>query len=259
MGMKFLQTAERASHFDSSDNYVFCRCFRPYLDIANFARGHVLELGFGEGRGVEYLSPKAEKYVAMDKYLPEQVDTLAQLPNVEILQREGPPFGLPERSYDLVVSIQVIEHIKDDALFVEEISRSLKPGGRFALATPNIKMTLSRNPWHIREYTVQQLRDRLAPHFSSVETKGVYGNEKVMQYYAENKASVERIARLDIFNLQHRLPRRWLQLPYDLLNRMNRRKLLNAHNDLTVNIQTDDFYIDQATDTCLDLYYIATK
>ena len=56
-----------------------------------------------------------------------------------------------------------------------------------------------------------------------------------------------------------RLPRRLLQLPYDLLNRLNRRKLLRQNTDLTTSIRMDDYRIGPVGADCFDLFYIATK
>ena len=71
--------------------------------------------------------------------------------------------------------------------------------------------------------------------------------------------SVERIARFDLFDLQHRLPRWMLQIPYDILNRMNRRKLLRENTGLTTSIRMDDYRIEPVGDGCFDLFYIAVK
>ena len=146
-----------------------------------------------------------------------------------------------------MISFQVIEHIKRDAEFVREIHRVLRPGGRFIVTTPNAPMSLTRNPWHVREYTAEQLRRLLAARFSEIETLGVFGNEKVMDYYAENRRGVER------------MPRWMLQIPYDILNRMNRRKLLRENTGLTTSIRMDDYRIEPVGDGCFDLFYIAVK
>ena len=158
-----------------------------------------------------------------------------------------------------MISFQVIEHIRRDGDFVREIARVLRPGGRFIVTTPNAPMSLTRNPWHVREYTAEELRRLIAGSFSTVETLGVFGDEKVMDYYEENRRSVRRITRFDVLDLQHRLPRRLLQLPYDLLNRLNRRKLLRQNTDLTTSIRMDDYRIGPVGADCFDLFYVATK
>ena len=56
-----------------------------------------------------------------------------------------------------------------------------------------------------------------------------------------------------------RLPRRLLQLPYDILNRINRRKLLKANTDLTSSIRMEDYRICPVSDDCFDLFYVAEK
>ena len=127
------------------------------------------------------------------------------------------------------------------------------------MTTPNAPMSLTRNPWHVREYTAEQLQILLGHEFRSVETLGVAGNGKVMDYYEQNRRSVARITRFDILDLQHRLPRWMLQIPYDILNRMNRRKLLRENTGLTTSIRMDDYRIEPVGDGCFDLFYIAVK
>ena len=157
------------------------------------------------------------------------------------------------------MSFQVIEHIEQDAEFVREVSRVLRPGGKFIVSTPNAPMSLTRNPWHVREYKADELEALLKVGFSSVERMGVYGNERVMEYYEQNRRGVERITRFDILDLQHRLPRWMLQIPYDILNRINRRRLLDENQNLTTSIRMEDYTIGQLTEQSFDLYYIATK
>lgn len=255
--MKVLQTAERVSHEDMSDNYVFQRSLLAYLEAAKIVSGDVLEIGAGEGYGIKHIAPKAENYLTLDKH-PVHIDP--EYTNVSFKQMNIPPLaGIEDGSFDFVVSFQVIEHIEADDKYVSEIHRVLKPGGKFIVTTPNKKMSITRNPWHVREYTIQELKTLLGQSFSEVEAKGVFGNEKIMDYYDKNKASVRKITRFDIFDLQHKLPRQILQIPYDILNRMNRKKLLNQNNSLVSDIHYEDYSISEAKEGCFDLFYIATK
>lgn len=255
--MNILQTAERVSHQDLSDNYVFQRSLLAYLEAAKIVSGTVLEIGAGMGYGIKHIAPKVDKYLTIDKH---PVDIDPQYSNVKFKQMTIPPLdGIESDSFDFVVSFQVIEHIEDDGAFVSEIHRVLKPGGRFIVTTPNKKMSITRNPWHVREYTIDELVKLLKTSFGHVEAKGVFGNEKIMAYYDKNRESVRKITRFDIFDLQHRLPRRILQIPYDLLNRMNRKKLLKQNNNLVSDIHYEDYSIAHAKEGCFDLFYIATK
>ncbi|MFT4533785.1 MAG: SAM-dependent methyltransferase [Saprospiraceae bacterium] len=255
--MKILQTAERVSHEDMSDNYVFQRSLLAYLEAARIVSGDVLEIGAGEGYGIKHIAPKANKYLTLDKH-PVHIDP--EYTNVSFKQMNIPPLvGIEDNSFDFVVSFQVIEHIEADDKYVSEIHRVLRPGGKFILTTPNKKMSITRNPWHVREYTIEELIQLLGQSFSKVDAKGVFGNEKIMEYYNKNKASVRKITRFDIFDLQHKLPRQILQIPYDILNRMNRKKLLNQNNNLVSDIHYEDYSISEAKEGCFDLFYVATK
>jgi hypothetical protein len=123
----------------------------------------------------------------------------------------------------------------------------------------NKTFSLTRNPWHVREYLAPELRDLMKKHFSEVITEGVHGNQKVMDYYEENKVAVKRITRFDIFNLQYKLPRTWLQVPYDIANRMSRLSLSKSNNSLVSSIQVDDYFLSQDPDHSLDFFYTGIK
>lgn len=252
------ETAERLYHKDPANNFVFQRSLLAYVDAASRVSGDVLELGTGQGYGIEVVAPSAQHYKTLDKFEPDP-SSLAH-DNVLFVQTSFPPLdAISDESFDYVISFQVIEHIQDDHAFVAEAARVLRPGGQFIVTTPNKLMSLTRNPWHVREYTVEELYTLLGKYFDHIEPRGVFGNEKITAYYQKNKESVERITRLDIFNLQHRLPRRVLQWPYDLLNKLNRSRLLSENTTLVNDINMDDYYIDEANETCYDLFYIATK
>lgn len=259
--MSLIQTAERVSHIEASDNYVFQRSLFAYTEAAKLVHGTVLEIGTGSGYGIEMIASKSEQFVTIDKFENGNVaGLLKKHNNIEFVKMNIPPLvGIADNSFDFVITFQVIEHIKNDGLFVQEINRVLKPGGALIVTTPNKKMSLTRNPWHIREYLVPELKALLLKSFSSVKPLGVYGNDVVMEYYHANKKAVERITKFDFLNLQYKLPRWCLQIPYDLMNRWNRKKMLNSDNEMVSKIKMTDYFLADAGNDCLDLFYVAVK
>ena len=249
-------TAERVSLKDVN-NYVFQRCLKAYHESKNILKGNVLEIGTGEGYGVQEIAPLVDKLTTIDQY--ECDVDFEKFDNVEFVKMTVPTLNFPDNTFDFVFSFQVIEHIQNDKEYIKEISRVLKPGGKFICTTPNIITTLSRNPWHIREYKKDELKSLMLQHFSSVDTKGVYGNDKVMKYYEKNKANIRKIMRFDIFNLQYKMPRKSLQWIYDYMNDRNRSKMHKEDNSLSASITTEDFTVKAVDDQALDLFYIAEK
>ena len=254
-----IYTTEIASDSIRSDNPIHQRLLQAYYLAMDKVGGDLLEIGCGEGRGVHLLQDKVKSFTGIDK-IAEVVESLSvKYPEAAFKQANIPPLAFANEQFDSVISFQVIEHIRDDRGYLQEIARVLKPGGQALLTTPNIKKSLSRNPWHIREYSAAQLTDLCQPYFSKVEMLGVTGNEKVMQYYEQNKASVQRLMRFDILNLQYRLPAFMLKIPYEFMNRLNRNKLQENDDSLVASIRHDDYILSEQADESLDLFVILTR
>ena len=250
-----IKTAERVSR-EASDNYVFQRSRLAYVEASRMVSGRVLEIGTGTGYGADIVAPSAERFTTIDKTRSEELGMLPA--NVEFVEAKVPPLPFADNTFDYVVSFQVIEHIPNDRAFVAEVLRVLRHGGKFIVSTPNRPMSLTRNPWHVREYTAEQFASLLSS-FSSVERRGVEGNERVWEYYEKNRESVHRIMRFDVLRMQWWLPRWILKIPYDIMNRLNRRRLHSANKSLTEGIAMEDYSVVDVHDKCFDLFYIATK
>lgn len=253
-------TTEITSAEIPSDNPVHQRLFFPYMEAKKMVHGKVLELGCGWGRGVETLLPVVEHYTGLDKNTELIASLQAKHPAHTFAEANLPYLSsLVDNSFDFIVTFQVIEHIEDDHLFLKEAQRVLKPNGKLLLTTVNRVFSLSRNPWHIREYNTQELKTLMQKYFRSVTTGGVQGNDKIWAYYEENKASVKKIMRWDILDLQHRLPRWILQIPYEILNRFNRNKLMKETGGLAAEIRWDDHHLSPEAEKCIDFFFVAEK
>jgi ubiquinone/menaquinone biosynthesis C-methylase UbiE len=258
--MASVYTTEITSESIPSDNPIHQRLLKAYVVAAEWVSGNLLEVGCGEGRGIDWLLPNIESYSAIDKIASVIEKLQEKYPTSKFYSGNIPPLSaFQDNSFDSVVSFQVIEHIEDDSLFLKEIHRVLKPGGVAYLTTPNRPLSLSRNPWHIREYTAQELTDLAKHFFTDVTMKGITGNEKVMQYYERNKKSVARLMRWDVFDLQHKLPASVLRVPYEFMNRLNRDKLKNTSDELVMSIKHEDYLLSDSGATSLDLFLIVKK
>ncbi|QJC53874.1 class I SAM-dependent methyltransferase [Paenibacillus albicereus] len=75
--------------------------------------------------------------------------------------------------FDAVVSFEVIEHIQDTDGFLASIKPLLKEKGKLIISTPNKKMYSDaiegyENPYHVREYYLDEYVELLQRHFSYV-------------------------------------------------------------------------------------------
>lgn len=90
----------------------------------------------------------------------------------EVLFEDMTRTTLPDSSFDIVVAIEVIEHVTDDHAFVAQIFRVLRPGGTVYLTTPNGDYIRNEpphhNPDHKRHYKRTQLVSLLSQYFRAV-------------------------------------------------------------------------------------------
>ena len=253
-------TTEITSDKIPSDNPLHHRLLSAYAIVEKYIIGDVLELGCGEGRGIDIILKKSKTFTAVDK-ITKAIDILSEkYPDEKFISTSFPPLiDIDENTFDTVISFQVIEHIRDDNLFLQEIYRILKPGGKAFITTPNIKMTLTRNPWHIREYTSDELTHTASKYFDKVEMRGISGNKKVIEYYNHNVKSVQRFKKLDFLNLEENLPSFIYKIPYEYLNRYNRNNLSENNSKLVSSITYKDYMLVNDSPNNLDLFLILKK
>lgn len=100
----------------------------------------ILDIGAGHGAFAQRLLSMGYDVSACDLF-PE----IFELDDIECNKVDiTGDFPYPDESFDLVIAIEVSEHIIDHENFFREANRILKPNGQFLLSTPNILSLKSR-------------------------------------------------------------------------------------------------------------------
>lgn len=91
----------------------------------------ILDLGCGMGDKSLLLNPRNNIIEQTD------VEDLRILKKHKFFLSSNNKINAKDNTYDYVVSIDVIEHIKEDKNFINEVMRVLKPKGKALITTPN--------------------------------------------------------------------------------------------------------------------------
>lgn len=89
--------------------------------------GEVLDVACGTGHGSEVLARNAS-VTGIDRD-PGAVQLARERCEGTFLQAAVPPLPLGDNCVDAVTCFETIEHIQDDAEFISELARVLRPGG----------------------------------------------------------------------------------------------------------------------------------
>jgi SAM-dependent methyltransferase len=138
----------------------------PPAHLVEFVRGlgpagRALDLGCGDGRLTAELD--AAELTAADVSRVAVDRARARLPGAAAVVELAPDASLPfaDGAFDLVLTAETAEHVRDLQLFLSEIRRVLVPGGELALTTPaSGPLVLPGNPLspHLRHFTRRSLR-----------------------------------------------------------------------------------------------------
>src|SRR5260370_18797793 len=96
----------------------------------------VLDLGWGGGGVVELVWRDVKLAAGLDPDAPSLTGHRA--PGMPILRGVGEHLPFASGSFDLVVSVWVLEHLREPLTVFREVGRVLRPGAHFVFLTPNL-------------------------------------------------------------------------------------------------------------------------
>lgn len=157
-------TGERVIPGQVNDD-LWAEHFSRYAFARRYVEGRqVLDAGCGSGYGSAELSLRARSVVGLDVSAEAVEYARRNFASENLKFAAGSCTQIPFRAsvFDVVVAFEVIEHLKDYALFLEECARVLTPEGWLIVSSPNrLYYNQSRgetgaNPYHEHEFAPEE-------------------------------------------------------------------------------------------------------
>jgi SAM-dependent methyltransferase len=136
-----------------------------------------LDLGSDNGVISLLLRQRGGEWTSAD-LTEEAVASIRELVKERVHRIDGGRMPFPDAAFDSIAVVDMLEHVPDDAVFLAELHRVLRPGGRLVVNTPHLKHTLLRHVrhalgqtdakhGHLRPgYTKERLQELFAGHFT---------------------------------------------------------------------------------------------
>jgi SAM-dependent methyltransferase len=189
-------TGERTLPDVPEENYWYRRHLAVYEWIADRCAGlRVADLACGEGYGSDLLAERGSEVVGVDAN-PEAFEHARRRyrrPNLRFERSLVEEFS---GSQDAIVFLQTIEHVERPQELLRRFA-ALAPvsyvstPNRLTLAPPGAEK--SDNPWHLREYTLDEYRALVEPCFSRVEILGTFHARKLRAHEIALRLGWDRV------------------------------------------------------------------
>jgi SAM-dependent methyltransferase len=151
---------------------IFWEHIGRYRFAKDFVLGkRVLDIACGEGYGAAALAKAGAATVIGIDISREVCEHARGKYGLDARPGNAQAIPLPDRSIDLVVSFETIEHVDDPAVFVGEVTRVLVSDGILVVSTPNRPVYTgegTRNPFHRIEFDEREFADLLRKRFADV-------------------------------------------------------------------------------------------
>jgi SAM-dependent methyltransferase len=177
---------------------------------------------------------------------------------VRFAAMDGARLGLRDGVVDHACSSHIIEHFTNPVLHVAELARVLAPDGTAYVITPNAPADFE-NPFHVYLFEPDHLRSMLSVFFSEVSVLGLEGDAELHADFAQRRANGERLLKLDVFKLRHRLPRKLYVWAYERLLPMVYRVLGSKNTGIGSGLDASHLFLTDTIETTTPVLFAIAK
>ncbi|MGH9081160.1 MAG: class I SAM-dependent methyltransferase [Acidimicrobiales bacterium] len=229
--------------------------------IERLGPGTMLDVGCGQGFESTRFVAEGRTVVGVD-YSAEAV-TAAQSrwapEGLRVAQMDALSLGLAEGSFRWACSSHLIEHFEEPEGHVRELARALAHDGTVFFLTPNAPADFE-NPFHVHLFEPPELRQLLARHFHEVTVQGMDAVPRVKADFVARRQKADKVLRLDVLDLRHRIPRSWYVGIYTRLLPLAYKLIAGGDSGGATGITADDFFVtDQLDRTTMVLFATASR
>ncbi len=176
-GERFTPECVREIRYEHWHRYAFA------LDLVRGKR--VLDAACGEGYGSNLLAGVAGNVIGIDisgEAISHARSRYGDRGNLEFRCADAAQLELPDKSVDVVVSFETLEHLLAQEQLIAGFARVLGDDGVLLVSSPDkhaySEIAGFHNEYHVRELYRGELLDLLRPHFTAIR---LYGQKLLFQ------------------------------------------------------------------------------
>lgn len=217
--------------------------------IERLGSGSMLDVGCGQGfESARFLAD--DRVVVGADYSADAVGTARRRwgpAGLHVAQMDVLALAFTTGTFRWACSSHLIEHFDDPESHVRELARVLAEDGTVFFLTPNAPADFE-NPFHIHLFEPSELGDLLERYFHDVTIQGLDAVPHVKADFTARREKAQKVLRLDVLDLRHRIPRSWYIGAYTRLLPVAYKVMARGDSGGTTGITADDFFVTDDLD-----------
>ncbi|HEX7444645.1 MAG TPA: class I SAM-dependent methyltransferase [Acidimicrobiales bacterium] len=254
-------TGERPMQGVTPDSLLALHAAGYRTVIERLGAGTMLDVGCGQGfESARFLAP--DRVVVGADYSADATTAAKERWGPEgllVAQMDALSLGFAGGRFRWACSSHLIEHFANPEGHVRELARVVADDGTVFFLTPNAPADFE-NPFHIYLFEPDELRSLLERYFHDVTVQGMDAVPHVKADFTARRVKANKVLRLDVFDLRHKIPRSWYIGAYTRILPLAYKVIARGDSGGMTGITADDFFVtDELDRTTMVLFATASR